>query len=90
MLERLVLKRPIQRTSQRVKWTSGARDMNFPGYDGAGYFFLSLETLAGDDGGERILFPEMMGVGGVTFPLISKPWLEMMGEGGRTFWPRQG
>ena len=27
MLETLVLKSPIQRTSQRVKWTSGARDM---------------------------------------------------------------
>ena len=27
MLEWLVLKSPIQRTSQRVKWTSGARDM---------------------------------------------------------------
>ena len=28
MLERLVLKSPIQRTSRRVKWTLGARDMN--------------------------------------------------------------
>ena len=27
MLELLVLKSPIQRTSQRVKWTSGARDL---------------------------------------------------------------
>ena len=27
MLEWLVLQSPIQRTSQRVKWTSGARDM---------------------------------------------------------------
>ena len=28
MLEVLVLKNLIQRTSQHVKWTSGARDMN--------------------------------------------------------------
>ena len=27
VLERLVLRSPIQRTSRRVKWTSGARDM---------------------------------------------------------------
>ena len=27
ILEFLVLKNPIQRTSQRVKWTSAARDM---------------------------------------------------------------
>ena len=28
MLERLVLESPVQRTSQRVKWTSEAGDMN--------------------------------------------------------------
>ena len=27
MLERLVMKNAAQRTSQRVKWTSGARDL---------------------------------------------------------------
>ena len=55
MLEWLVLKSPIQRTSQRVKWTSGARDMIFflPGDDGGGHFSPNLETLAGDDGGGR-------------------------------------
>ena len=29
MLERLVLKNVVERTSQRLKWTSGARVMNF-------------------------------------------------------------
>ena len=58
MLERLGLKSPIQRTSQRVKRTSGARDV---------IFFSS----------------EMMGGGGFTVSLISKPWLEIMG--GRAF-----
>ena len=55
MLERLVLKSPIQRTSQRVKWTSGAQDMIF--------------LFPGDHRG------------GPFFSLISKPWLETMGEG---------
>ena len=53
MIEWLVLKSPIQRTSQRVKWTSGARDIIFflPGDDGGrGHFSPNIEILAGDDG----------------------------------------
>ena len=62
MLERLVLKSPIQRTSKRVKWTSGARDdIFFPGDDGeAGHFFPNLEILAEPDGGRGTFWLEMI------------------------------
>ena len=52
MLKWLVLKSPIQRTSQRFKWTSGAQDMICCSLEmiGGDYFFPNLEALAGDDG----------------------------------------
>ena len=62
MLEVLVLKNLIQRTSQRVKWTSGARDMTtsivqFTPSDGYVHVSSSIYTL-GVSPPSR--FPQMM------------------------------
>ena len=77
MLDMLVLTSSIQRTSQRVKWTSGAWDMIFCPWRWwvwVDHFFPDLETLAGDNGG---------GAGTFWLDMISSP--EMI-KAGMIFW----